>query len=766
MALLPRYQRIGIKTRQPQRMDFTEEREAVRLAENVRTQLDKMTDFQLTKMEEQAVVRGQERVRSEGAQETLAAIQAKGGPKTIAEKSAVNAANRIAVVEIESLAKQDMQNLVRQADKSGMSTSAFNAAMDDIRDGYTASMSVVDPVAAGVLTARLNDSSMTYEGKYADIAVQRATAATKKRVTEIVTVGSQEIIDSATQPGSTAETLGRAATKLYQSQLDLGVKEKNAQKVVDATLKKALRENRLYLYDNAADIGTKKALLEEFEKSGLPGHTYEQNRSFNSSLKSSLTAEINRAQSEAISGLNDAVNVITNTGVAPEGFEINNESIDSIFPPDAAAEFKDVWADATEDAANRGALNFMSPQRIDQITEELKAEINTAEDPERAIARSIGWNNAVADRNDALNKDPGLYAVQTDPIAQGIVESIQGHMASGNVGMLAESLIILREMNNTKYEVMGVPSNNRSVMPKALASQMVAVVKSLETDVAAVTLNDLKTRLGGYAPLFINELRAQNLPPEYVRAMYVDKPAVQQDLLEVSKMTEKEIKDNMSSADISDFDRSLEDSLVDFRTAYIAGGGDEANDIYNETLAAMKKVGYFRMKSSTVSPTTVALKVINDIVPESAQVVLTSRGKYVVSMGYNANTIEKSASNFLNEAVLKQLDLQPLDSTLDPDFVDEAISIAAIVSNGMWFNNSTGDGLILHYVINGNEIPVLTKDGKEFEVKFATMESQITELLEQTDAPMTQTPFSGDGLGGRPKISDPLGAAISGNLGN
>jgi hypothetical protein len=750
MALLPRYQRIGITNRPMQRLDFTEEKEAVRLAENVRTQLDKMTDFQLTKMEEQAVVRGQERVRSEGALPTLEAIQAKGGPKTIAEKSAVDAANRIAVVEIESLAKQDMQNLVRQADKSGMSTSAFNASMADIRDGYTASMSVVDPVAAGILTARLNDSSMTYEGKYADIAVKKATAATKKRVTEIVTFGSQEILDSATQPGATGETIGQAATKLYQTQLELGVKEENAQKVVDGVLKKALRENRLYLYDNAADISTKKALLKEFEKSELPGHTYEQNRSFNSSLESSLNAEISRAQSEAINGLNDAVNVITNTGAPPEGFEIDSESIDSIFSPEEAAEFKDVWADATEDAANRGALNFMSPKRVDQITEELTTEINTAENPERAIARSRAWNNAVADRNDALNKDAGLYAVQTDPIAQGVVETIQRHMASGNVGMLAESLIILRELNNTKYEVMGVPTNKRNVMPKALASQMVAVIKSVETDVAAVTLNDLKTRLGGYAPQFIEELRSQDLPPEYVQAMYANKPGVQQELLQISDRDIKEIKVGIDNTVQNDLRLAMTSALGDYRMAYLAGGGKVAEGIFNEQFAVMEKLALTRIKESGISPAQAAESVIADIVPESAQVVLTSKGKYVVSMGYNANTIENSASNFLDEDVLKLLDLEPLDSTLDPDFVDEAISIAAIATNGMWLNNSTGDGLILHYVINDVEIPVLTKDGKQFEVKFATMESQITELLKQTDAPMSQSPFGEDVTGSRP----------------
>ena len=291
-----------------------------------------MSDFAFKQAAQAAELRGQERVREEGALPTLEALREAGGPTTIAERAASDAANRIAVVEIESLAKQDMQNLVRDADKSNMSMPAFQASIADIQDGYAASLQAVDPVAAGVLSARLGDSAMTYQGRYSDISFRKAEAAAKERVTQIVSIGSQEILDSAIQPGATRESIEAAGAKLLETQLELGVKEENARRVVDATLKQAVRQNRLYLYDNAYGVAGKRELLEEYEKNPLPGYTYEQNRSFMISLENNLKSEVNRLQQRSLGELNDAIVVLGVTGEAPEDYFFNEDTNQSDLP--------------------------------------------------------------------------------------------------------------------------------------------------------------------------------------------------------------------------------------------------------------------------------------------------------------------------------------------------------------------------------------------------------------------------------------------------
>jgi hypothetical protein len=75
MAILPRYQRTGITTRQPGNIDFADVREQAKLSQTLSQQLDRMSDFAFKKSAEMAVERGQERVREEGAIPTLQSIE-------------------------------------------------------------------------------------------------------------------------------------------------------------------------------------------------------------------------------------------------------------------------------------------------------------------------------------------------------------------------------------------------------------------------------------------------------------------------------------------------------------------------------------------------------------------------------------------------------------------------------------------------------------------------------------------------------------------
>lgn len=734
MAILPRYQRIGLKTRQPQQMDFAAAREQARLGQTISQQVDRMSDFAFKQAAQEAERRGQERVREEGALPTLEALREAGGPTTIAERAASDAANRIAVIEIESLAKQDMQNLVRDADKNNMSMPTFEASMADIQDGYAASMQAVDPVAAGVLSARLSDSAMTYQGRYSDIAFKKAQAAAQERVTQIVSTESQEILDSAIQPGATRESIEAAGAKLLADQLALGVKEENARKVVDATLKQAVRQNRLYLYDNADGIAAKKLLLKEYEENPLPGYTYEQNRSFMISLENNLKSEVNRAQQQSLSELNDAIVVLGVTGEAPEGYEFNESAIDDIFPPEQADAYKEAWNDANEDVLNRGRLSDMSPARAQFIAEQLFDEISTSPDPDKAVKRHADWVEAVANRNDALAKDAALFAAQTDKSVSGVIENIQQSIASGNIDNASQGILLLKTMTDAKFDLLGIPSNQRNVMPKQFAAQMVDVIQSIDTDVASETFNQIRLNLGDYAPKFIEELRAQKLRPEYVQAMYTTNAAVQKELLDISTRDIAEIKTGLESTVPNDTKKEINLLMEDYRFAYLAGGGAQAEQIFNEQYAVIEKLALSRIKGTDVKLASAVESAVNDIIPEVSQTVLGAQGKYVIPMQFDPQVIETNASRFFNENILNQLDIAPLDSAQYPGFVDEAVSIASIASTGMWLNNSTGDGLTLHYTINDTELPVLTKDGAEFEVKFSEMSRLLGIVTEQIRA--------------------------------
>ena len=734
MAILPRYQRIGLKTRQPQQMDFAAAREQAKLGQNISQQIDRMSDFAFKQGAQAAEVRGQERVREEGALPTLGALQEAGGPTTIAERAAFDAANRIAVVEIESLAKQDMQNLVREADKNNMPLTTFQASMANIQDGYAASLNVVDPVAAGVLSARLQDSSMTYQGRYSDITFTKAKAAAAERVAQIVTVSQQAILDSATQPGATRESIESAGSKLLADQLELGVKEKNARRVVDQTLKEAVRQNRLYLYDNAADITAKRVLLEEYEKNPLPGYTYEQNRSFNNQLQNNLNVQINRAQQTAVSDLTEAAEAMALTGTPPSGFEFNEDSIREIFPQEQADEYIQSWNDASEDASNRGALAYMSGDMIDSVAIDLERERVAAEvsgDPRqitKATTRAADWAESVAKRNDAIVKDAALFVANTNEAAAGIIEDIGDKLSTGQIEQAASGLLALRDVMGEQLDQLGVPSNRRNVMPKQMAAQVANIIQSIESDVAAETFQAINQSLGDYSPQFIEELRAQGLRPEYVQAMYVSNPAIQKDLIDISKMEVTDILKGLPNTTKNDVISEMNDVLSDYRQAYLAGGGNVANNIYNQQIDTAQKLVFSRLKNGTESEISTAVEnALNDLIPEYQQTVVGSGGVggYVVPMEFSPKEIEDATSSLLSVNALRAMGIEPLDSPLLDDYIDLEVSLESLSTTGRWLNNSTGDGLSLHYNVNGTDLPA------GFEVKFSEISQVLASVQEK-----------------------------------
>jgi hypothetical protein len=729
MAQLPRYQRLGLQTRQPGNIDFADTREQARYAQTLAQQLDRMSDFAFKKSAEMAVERGQERVREEGALPTLEAIEAKGGPRGIAEKAAVEAANRIAVVEIETLATADMQKLIVEADESNMSMPAYQAAMADINDGYKASLQMVDPVAAGVLGARLLGASSKYETRYSEVVTRKAKAAWAEKVNITATTKGNAILDLATSPGATEEALTIEGQQMFNDLVSLGVSEKNAQSSVDETLKKAVRQNRFYVFDSASDFATKQALLERYQANPLPGYSYEGNRAFLRQLQGSFESQVGQAQKIAVSDLIAAQTAMELTGEPPSGFKFDEASINDIFPPEQAEEYIESWNNSVEDAENRGALAYMSGDNVDAITIELEAEERSARDSgdpaeiTQAVKRKTAWLESVANRNERINKDPAGFVAATNESAGKMINNIMDQFSRGDVNEAVDGLLLLRTIVDGQHEELGVPPNMRNVMPNQMAAQVVNVIQNIPSDVASQALEAITQQLGDYSPRFIEELRRQGLKPEYIQAMYASNPAVKKELIDISVMKVDDILDGLPRSTKSDVEDAITVELEGYRKAYLSGGGNEANKIFNQQIETVEKIAISRLKDGTYKTITEAVEsALEDLIPEYQQSVNEPNGAYVVPMAYNPQTIRYNVGMLMDEMALSQLGIEPLESSLVPDFVDEAVSLASLSSTGRFLNNSTGDGLSLHYVVNGTELPA------GFEVKFSELPALVSRL--------------------------------------
>ena len=728
MAILPRYQRTGITTRQPGNIDFADVREQAKLSQTLSQQLDRMSDFAFKKSAEMAVERGQERVREEGAIPTLQSIEQKGGPRGIAERAAVDAANRIAVVEIETLATQDMQTLTLEADKTNMSMPVYQEKMRDINDGYRASLEVVDPVAAGVLAARLQGSTSSYENRYSEVVFKKAKIAWAENVNTTVATNVKLMLDSATQPGATEESINDAGEKLYKSQTTLGVGEKNARKIVDDTKAKAIKENRLYLFENAAGINERKALIEKYKENPLPGASYSENLNFIKQRENILDRQIQSGKKETIDYINNNAEIAMQTGSPSPDFALDENEIFNLFGEEEGQKVIDSWLITMVLVNSVGSLSDMTAEDAFSVLTQLNEEIKTSDNAVVATNRMEIFRKALVEKTTALREDAAKYIISTNSdIGKELVE-VQKSINNGQLDIAGAELSFVFLKIQQKYEETGVPMAQRNLMPKDFASSIVTMLNNVDADLAVETFSSLGDFVGeNYNNKFIDELRTAGLAPEYVRSMYLQDERVGLELATVSRMSEKDLKENLPTTVDSDFRKIINTNqkLLDYKSAYLKGGDSEALDIVTEQLEVVKKVAMWRMQNG-VNADTAFMSALDDVIPDYKRTVSDETGTYIIPVGLSEIDVKQNVQLLKQEGALRAaLDIYGFDipmSAIQPDFVDEAIALASLEDYGQFLNNSTGDGLELHYDDQGTLLPT------GFIIKFEDLGAVVNEL--------------------------------------
>jgi len=128
----------------------------------------------------------------------------------------------------------------------------------------------------------------------------------------------------------------------------------------------------------------------------------------------------------------------------------------------------------------------------------------------------------------------------------------------------------------------------------------------------------------------------------------------------------------------------------------------------NEQLEVVKKVAMWRMRNG-VDADTAFNSALNDIIPDYKQTVSDETGTYVVPIGISEIDVKQNVQLLKQEDALKVAfgiyNFTILDAPTMPDFVDEAIAFASLADYGQFVNNSTGDGLELHYDDEGQLVP-------------------------------------------------------------
>lgn len=762
MPVLPKYQKTGIQVRQPSGMDFADAREAARMGRTLSAELDRMSEFAFREGAKLAERRGQERVRQEGAIPVLTALQQQEGPRTIAEQAAFDAANRIAVVEIETAARSDMRKLVTEADETNMEISVFNQKMSDIQDGYSASMQVVDPVAAGVLNARLQEDNVAYSTKYSEIVTTKAKQAYAENTQTILTEGAQTIFDLSLTEGANEETIRKQGEKLLQTALDRGVGDKKAQKLVDDTVNAAIRENLVYRYENAEGILEKQAIVNELsEIEKYPGMNYEQTRNFEEKFRSELNSEINTGRTKFTNELDDAITFLVNTGKIKPGFEVDEDKLTALFLDDQ--ETLDAllrqWENTQEDIKTYGSLSSMPIEKANEVLAELQEQANnpppgaTGAEADILRKRAEAFQEAINNRQQALRNDPALYVIQTNKQAEQLTSTIFKELGQGNINTAAMALSRLNETLNIQYDVMGVPQNDRRLLSKDMAQQMIQSIQAIDDDVEIVILQEIQQGITDLAPRFISELRDNGLAPEYVEAMYSNKPDLQKTLVELAQTDIGVLKKNITSPEMgTDAVKALKILVEEYKISYLSGGGSQAQIDFDNQFGVAEKLLYKYLSTSNEQPDTIAERVAGEIFKEYKNVVFNSNASFAAPEEFNAQNMEIFSGSLLDPRRLQEMGVQELQVADYPGYISEAVSMAALASNGQWLNNSTGDGIVLHYRTNsGSLLPAKFDNGQLVDIKFKDLQNVATNIIQKAplssfDIQTTKAPPTFEGV--------------------
>jgi len=312
--------------RQPQGIDYAGLREEAGAAQAMSQAFDKMSQFLYKGAEEYSVQTGLERVREEGAQPVLEVLQAQGGPRGLAEKTAYEAANRVAIAEIRTEAELEITKILDDGQKKGQSYSTIQARLKDVKDGFPASLSLIDPVSAGLLRNQLSETTSKAELRYSNWWTGKIAAAQKKKQNDVAANEAEFIVGNATVPGYTTQAIDDDIAKGSQTLRDLGVKDELVDKWAEDVKEKAYKENVLFNFYQKP-IGEQKAQMENIldGKETMPGMDYETSIRFVNGL---LRPEYNRNLSVMKSQSDFVVNKVTDyENILESGGQVSEDVI-------------------------------------------------------------------------------------------------------------------------------------------------------------------------------------------------------------------------------------------------------------------------------------------------------------------------------------------------------------------------------------------------------------------------------------------------------
>lgn len=324
-----------------------------------------------------------------------------------------------------------------------------------------------------------------------------------------------------------------------------------------------------------------------------------------------------------------------------------------------------------------------------------------------------------ADRmEETIATDPIAWARSTGSVPVGNVDISAGALSANASGL--EQRVLDARAVAARYN-----QPVRSVFGTQDAAQLVSQIDPANFELALGQVGSVVAGLGQYADVGIQELEAAGLAPELVQAMYVSSPVVQRELVQLAGVETEALRAGMAERTMAtDIEAELNTQLVDYFAAFEAGGGTDAIALANSQREVAQRLAFLRARNSTKSASEIAKSAIADLFPPDTNWVRQPNQLFIVPREFNSDNVQVAADRLMREDVLRDAGIAPLDNPLFPEYVDLALNFASLSSTGIWLNNSTGDGLILHYDFDGQYLPAMLADGRPYQLFFSDAAAQ------------------------------------------
>jgi hypothetical protein len=399
-------------------------------------------------------------------------------------------------------------------------------------------------------------------------------------------------------------------------------------------------------------------------------------------------------------------------GAPPVDSVYEPAAIDAMYPPEEAAEIKRRYDNAVIDAEVLNGVSAASPMQLGEQYQSIIARVKEPGHTDEDVRRLQAFNAAVGQRDAALKADPSGYVLGVSDEASAVYEAWAA-ADDEDKPVAAQQLVDTIDAN---YDYLGVPSDLRPVLPVVARDQTVAQLNGLAPDVAAQSLTAYLGQWGDASGRVTAELTKGGLAPELaVAARYADNPGLAAAIVGLKGQDVATLKTGLLATDVTDAGRLMSETLTDFMQAFEAGDGTGQATKTFGTIAGVAEKLVLRNMRDGMDYATAVERVTEQMFPETP--VNTAAMKLIVPKNLDADAIERAMETAMTEDAVRKFAPAAMNDPHLPEFADVEVMIAA-AQDGVWLNNSTGDGAVLHLNIGGYYLPVVNGAGAMYELKF------------------------------------------------